>query len=57
MGPDALARMLDIPPSQLIAMESGDLRVSAVQLYEVARYCRKPLAFFFAPPVVIVHSR
>jgi transcriptional regulator with XRE-family HTH domain len=57
MTSDTLAQLLGVPPSQLGAMERGDLRVGAVQLYEVAQHCHKPLSFFFTMTTFVVHSR
>ena len=58
MSLDTLAKLLDLPPGQLIAIERGDLRINPVQLYEVAQHCQKPLSFFFpfaASGTTVIH--
>ncbi len=45
---EAFASCSGLTPSQLSHIERGLLRISAVQLYDSAQHCNKPLGYFFA---------
>ena len=45
---EAFASSSGLTPSQLSHIERGLLRISAVQLYDSAQHCNKPLGYFFA---------
>ena len=47
ISPERLAEMIEDDPDVVKAMETGDLRVSALRLARISRNLDKPLSWFF----------